>query len=222
MSTVKIRDVDSITLKLLKSQPPALLIHATGHTLTGQYTSIALNPRIYVRPPADGIWEFDFTGDPPTGIHDQLVTPVTADYEWKDVPATVKGIKIYSASNYKVVMLSQSNESKTLRKDIEVIKAEAWVNTQPVQPTPGGTLVVSLDYNSNNAGFHRLIPAHPQGINPKILLLELTDEPEMIFIFNPRHASYSQGLASVDQYTSVEIRYHGSNIATIEPIPVIS
>lgn len=106
--------------------------------------------------------------------------------------------------------------------DIQIIKAEAWVNTQPVQPTRGGTLIVSVDYNSNDPGFHNLQPAHPQGINPKILLLEITDSNEMIYIFNPRHNSYSQGLSTADQYTSIELIYNGKNVGSINHIPIIT
>lgn len=222
MSTVKVREVKSITLKLLKTNPPELLIHVLGDTLYGGFTGIKLEPYIYVKPPADGVWEFDMVGQPPTGIHDGVITPVTAEYIWKKIPKGLKGIKVHSASNYKTVMLKHSENGETLQKDIEIIKAQAWVNIQPIQQTKGGTLTVSIDYNSNNHGFHNLKRAAPQGINPKILLLELTDEPELIFIANPRHSSYSEGLSSIDQYTSIDILYHGSIVAAVTEIPVVS
>jgi hypothetical protein len=113
------------------------------------------------------------------------------------------------------------DENQT-KNEIQIIKAEAWVNTQPVQPTAGGTLIVHLNYNSNDHGVHSLRPAHPQGINPKILLLEITFSSEMIFITNPRHASYSQGLQSQDQYSSIEFIYKGKSVGSIEDITVVS
>ncbi len=106
--------------------------------------------------------------------------------------------------------------------DIQIIKAEAWANTQPVQPTQGGTLIVHVEYNSNQHGFHNLQPAVPQGINLKILLLEITDSTELIFIFNPRHNRYSQGLNTPDQYTSIDLIYKGKKVGTIAHIPIVS
>lgn len=111
-------------------------------------------------------------------------------------------------------------ENQPTQNQIQIIKAEAWVNTQPVQPTAGGTLIVHLDYNSNDHGFHNLQPAHPQGINSKILLLEITFSSEMIFITNPRHASYSQGLQTPDQYSSIEFIYKGEKVGSIDDIPM--
>lgn len=111
-------------------------------------------------------------------------------------------------------------ENQPTQNQIQIIKAKAWVNTQPVEPTAGGTLIVYLNYNSNDHGVHSLRPAHPQGINTEILLLEITFSSEMIFISNPRQASYSQGLQTQDQYSSIEFIYKGEKVGSINDIAV--
>jgi hypothetical protein len=223
MSTVKISKIDSVTITLIKTNPPSLLIVANGHTNTGGYKNVRLEPVVYIMPPADGIWEFNMVADAPTGIVNQLVTPVAAQYEWEKFPQGVRGVKVSGAANSKTALLGgPKTKGSPVLGSIQIIKAEAYVNTQPGQPTPGGTLTVSIGYNSNNHGFHALQPAVPQGKSNKILILEITDSNEMIFIFNPRHNDYSVGLQTPKQYTSIELMYEGKMVGSIKKIPVIS
>jgi hypothetical protein len=221
METVRILEISSLEVSLLKTNPPSLHIVAKGKNGNSNTTNIRLEPRVYIVPPPDGIWEFDFVGDRPQVV-DGVITPVSAEYNWKHFPESVKGIKVYASINSKVALLSKKDKAPSTLSKIELLSAEAWVDTQPIQPTAGGTLHVNITYNSNNPGFHGLRPAVPQGINPKILILEITDSPEMIFIFNPRHNSYSQGLSKSNQYSSIELVYEGETIGTIKKIPIIS
>ncbi len=222
MSTIKVSKIDSVTLTLIKTNPPSLLITANGHNNDGGYKNIRLEPVVYVAPPADGIWEFEMIADAPAAVF-HIVTPVAAQYEWEKFPAGVKGVKVSGAGNSKVALLSDpKTKGSPAPGSIQIITAEAYVNTQPVQPTPGGTLIVNIAYNSNNHGFHSLQPAVPQGVNGKILILEITDSNEMIFIVNPRHNTYSVGLQTPTQYTSIELIYEGKMVGSIQKIPVIA
>ncbi|EHQ26250.1 hypothetical protein [Mucilaginibacter paludis] len=213
MSMEKVAKIESVIATLSKTNPPTLLIEAKGYTNTGGFTNITLSPFVYKKAPANGIWEFDMVADAPVGEANQLVTPVTAHYEWKEYSIAVRGIKVYSASN-SITIIPGKPETKTqpVQLGIQVIKAEAWVKHTKF----GSTLVVSIKYNSNNHGFHTLHPMVPQGINPRILLLEITDSNEMIYIFNPRNNSYSQGLDTPGQYSSIEIFHEGELITTID------
>jgi len=223
MDTRAIYDVESVSLSILKTNPPSLLIQATGHTLSTGWTDIKLNKRIYVTEPANGIWEFDLVGTPPAGVSAPLIMPVAAEFTWKDFPASVKGIKVYSASNYKTTLLNRNKPKPPVTDPgIQIINFDAWVDMQPIQPTPGGTLIVSLDYNSNDYGFHNLVQMSPQGINPQILMLELTYASELIYIQNPRHNNYSQNLNKTNQYTSIELHYGGEKIRSINDIPIVA
>ena len=101
-----------------------------------------------------------------------------------------------------------------------VIKAEAWVDTMPIQPTTGGTLHISLEYNGNGAR-GVLNKAKPQGFNQKILLLDLVYSNESIFITNPQTSEYTEELNQSNQYESIVINFEGSELTVIKNIPII-
>lgn len=99
----KIFSVDSIDLALNKSNPPTITVTATGTASTSGWKNFALVP-LWNRtnPPVNGVYEFSFEGEPPTGIVLQVLTPtgpvsytLSAD-ETKDA----KRFVIYAASNY--------------------------------------------------------------------------------------------------------------------------
>lgn len=103
---------------------------------------------------------------------------------------------------------------------IKIISAEAWVDTQPIQPTLGGTLHVVVTFDGQGAqGF--LEKKIPQGINPNILLLELNFSPNRILIPNPQEVKYTEGLETSNQYSSIEIFDEENIVAEINNIPII-
>jgi hypothetical protein len=104
MKTVKVEFVESVSADLIKTNPPGLVIIAKGENSNNNYTNIRLEPRVYFVPPADGIWEFDMIGEVPP-ITDGIMAKVTAEYEWKDIPKDIKGIKVYALRNDKVIKL---------------------------------------------------------------------------------------------------------------------
>ncbi len=105
---------------------------------------------------------------------------------------------------------------------IKIEHAEAWVDTMPMQPTPGGTLHVHVELISDNHGRHFLVKKVPQGINPAELLLEIKVSPLEIYISNPQNLTYTEGLTKPKQYNAVEIFFEGNSVAVIDDIPVIS
>ncbi|QUJ68354.1 hypothetical protein KDD30_04275 [Photobacterium sp. GJ3] len=65
----KIFEVSHVELALMKSHPPQLGIRAHGFTTTLGWENARLVPFVYVMPPADGIYEFDFVATPPADRH---------------------------------------------------------------------------------------------------------------------------------------------------------
>lgn len=218
METKKVHTIESVSLSLIKTNPPSVLITVKAENLNSNYTNIRLEPFIYIHPPLNGVWEFTMVGDVPP-ITDNLITRVGATLEWH-APKDAKGVKVYGETNSKTALLfGNGGTHSTTTSGIHVIKAEAVIDAEPMKPPI--TLNVNLTYNSNNHGFHNLKMASPQGINPKVLLLVLTDEPEDIFITNPRHAAYSKELTETNQYSSIQILHEGNSIATINHIPIL-
>lgn len=94
----------------------------------------------------------------------------------------------------------------------------AWVNLMPPLPTPGGTLHVTGEVDTHSTKFAFLKRAEPQGINPKILILDLMVQAGIVPAKNPQRVHYTEALKEKQQYTSVEIRYEGKVIAEIDHI----
>jgi hypothetical protein len=67
---------------------------------------------IYVVPPADGIYEYDFVAKPPAGVHTQVLTPITAHAVRKDIPKELKGVRVIAATNKKQATLKQPPAQK--------------------------------------------------------------------------------------------------------------
>ena len=83
-------------------RPGSVLICARGRVGTRGWTNAMLTPRVYIRPPANGIWEVDFTARRPRGIVAQVVTPIAARRSWS-APRNLRGIRIVGRANSIVV-----------------------------------------------------------------------------------------------------------------------
>lgn len=85
-----------------------LYVAATGRTRTSGWSNVALAPRYYVYPPADGIWDFDLVGDPPIGIVLNVLTPVAAADSFGR-PPWLKGVRVHAESGSKEADLDRAD-----------------------------------------------------------------------------------------------------------------
>ncbi len=94
-----IQVVDTIDfLGIAKSRPPLLIVGATGRTRTSGWRNGRLIPREYATEPPDGIQDFDFVADPPSGIVLPYLAQILASHV--DIaPSWLRGIRIHSATN---------------------------------------------------------------------------------------------------------------------------
>ena len=95
----------------------------------------------------------------------------------------------------------------------------AWINQEPLQPTNEGTLHVTGEVDSHSTKFAVLRKKNPQGINEKILLLEIKLYSGIIPVNNPQLLHYSEELEST--YSSIEIFYGSQKVTQIADIPVV-
>ncbi len=105
-------------------------------------------------------------------------------------------------------------------KGVQTENWYAWYNTMP----PGPTLLIAIgDVQVGNPGVLAILKSHvPQGINPKILLLDLTlvQKPgQWPQIVTTAHAWYHEQ-AQVGTYASVSILCEGEIIADIPSIDI--
>jgi hypothetical protein len=93
----RVYKVDSVDLTLEKSNPPNLVVAATGRVRTSGWT----NARLVMRGsgPKDGVYEFDFVARPPTGNALQVILPVVATHVIEKVGNDVKGVRVFSETN---------------------------------------------------------------------------------------------------------------------------
>lgn len=91
--------VDSVELSTTKKDPPQLMIRARGIVRTGGYTNGTLIEIEYVHPPEDGIWEYNFVADPPSGPSTAALTPIEADAVRESIPEGLKGIRVTGETN---------------------------------------------------------------------------------------------------------------------------
>jgi hypothetical protein len=91
--------VDSVELSTIKTEPPQLQIVAHGTVRTGGYTNGTLIEIVYIQPPEDGIWEYDFVADPPSGPSTDALTPIQAETIRSSIPDGLKGIRVRGETN---------------------------------------------------------------------------------------------------------------------------
>ncbi len=94
----RIMDVKSAHAVIVKTNPPGLVVDASGEVPTAGWTNIRLEPFFYIVPPADGIWDVDFSGDAPTGMVAQVILPVSASITLP-APKWLKGVRVHAAQN---------------------------------------------------------------------------------------------------------------------------
>lgn len=95
-----IYEVVSVSLRIQKTNPLTLVIDAAGNVVTSKWKNGTLNPHVYIAPPQDGIYGFDFVADEPTGITLQVISPIQATpNSWKGFPSDLKGVKINAEKN---------------------------------------------------------------------------------------------------------------------------
>jgi Peptidase inhibitor I78 family len=75
----RIPSVDSVTIHILKSNPPQIAVSAIGKVPTSGWSNPALGAWFYIVAPKDGIQDFDFYADAPSGIVLPVVLPITAE-----------------------------------------------------------------------------------------------------------------------------------------------
>jgi hypothetical protein len=98
--------VDSVQVATLESKPPQFAITANGKVPSSGWTQPELTQWFYVVPPQDGIQDYDFVAQPPSGIVLPVVTPISVfhpdprdprHYWGKGKP--LKGVRIHAREN---------------------------------------------------------------------------------------------------------------------------
>ncbi len=93
----RISQVNEVELQILESNPPQLLIYSKGMASSSGWGNPQLVP--LKKKPTNGVYEFEFVADPPTGIVLPVLTPIRAVFHMKEIPTDLKGVIVHSATN---------------------------------------------------------------------------------------------------------------------------
>ncbi len=97
----KIYEITDVQLAILKSEPPMLSITASGNVTTRGWSNPLLIPYVYIVSPEDGMYEFDFSTNRPTGMVIQAISPIAASTILEEIPKELKGVRIHASVNAK-------------------------------------------------------------------------------------------------------------------------
>ena len=113
-TTAKISEVSQVTASLLEipGTSKILLIGARGYVSDNGWDNGRLIPYVYITPPADGIWDFDFVATRKPGPHIQILTPIFAFKSVSGPPSWVRGVRVHSSTNKKEVLFSKEFDLK--------------------------------------------------------------------------------------------------------------
>jgi hypothetical protein len=76
-----------------------LRIQAVGIVPTAGWSDPRLDPRVYIDPPQDGIYEFDFVAERPDDYAAEVITPVSAELVLEHLPPDFAGVRVCASSN---------------------------------------------------------------------------------------------------------------------------
>lgn len=82
-----------------KRLPPEVSIVAEGIVRTLGWTNGRLEPYVYVQPPPDGIYDFDFVATPPSGPAGDALSPITSKEYTMPKPENFRGVRIHAEIN---------------------------------------------------------------------------------------------------------------------------
>src|SRR6266566_9033787 len=101
MNKEVIYEVDSVTIMYIKRNPPEYHIDAIGKTSSAGWSKPQLSAVVNVQAPPDGIYDYNFVADPPSGVSTQVLTPISAQGVLEKMPKGFCGVRVHAASNKK-------------------------------------------------------------------------------------------------------------------------
>jgi hypothetical protein len=107
MSQRKVLEVKDVELSILRGNPPRLNIIAHGTVPTPGWTEAELSAYVYVTPPPDGIYDFDFVAKPSEKMAVQVIAPIVGAHIIENIPSGLRGVRVHAASNIKEVLLGE-------------------------------------------------------------------------------------------------------------------
>ncbi|MGC2238194.1 MAG: hypothetical protein WA584_18720 [Pyrinomonadaceae bacterium] len=95
----QVYEVKDAQIAINKRLPPEVSIIAEGVVRTLGWTNGRLEPYVYVQPPPDGIYDFDFVATPPSSPAGDALSPITSKEYKMPMPENFRGVRIHAETN---------------------------------------------------------------------------------------------------------------------------
>jgi hypothetical protein len=127
-----------------------LTIASSGTVTTSGWCCGELQPRVYIHPPVDGVWDWDFVATAPTGIVLNVISPIAAQTDPFMPPDWMRGVRVHAATN----VLEQASPLASALKSDAVVQRDPgdvfpWVVagevSKPVMQSASSTEASQLD-----------------------------------------------------------------------------
>jgi hypothetical protein len=105
MSDALVKEVSSIKFEILNKQRRSLKITVVGQTASNGWEKPSLELKAPHDAPYDGIYEFDFKGQAPEALLNDMLQSLVAVYTWKNHPKDLRGVRIIAEGNSILKML---------------------------------------------------------------------------------------------------------------------
>lgn len=137
----------TVDVNSYKTQPPLLVISSSAEMPHDGHLRAFLIQRVYVAPPADGIWDFDLIAEYPDNIvfADVLTVAIAEPFSWKNFPQEVKGVRVHGSLNDKTALISEESEVQLSGGSGNLIRALLAPNFTVSTMVENGTLTFFLD-----------------------------------------------------------------------------
>lgn len=99
-----IHRISRAELQTMESYPLQYRLRASGMAPSAGWSLPELRARPLLRPPADGIYDYEFVARPPQGMAAQVLTPIEAATPIT-LPRGAQGVRVHSRTNAEVVPL---------------------------------------------------------------------------------------------------------------------
>ena len=108
MNAELIYEVDSVTITYIKKNPAQYRVDARGKTKTAGWSGPRLSAVVYVQVPPDGIYDFNFVAEPPSGASPQVLAPISTQCVLEKMPKGFCGVRMHATSNTKEAVLEST------------------------------------------------------------------------------------------------------------------
>jgi hypothetical protein len=126
MAKRQILSVENMTLLLVRTDPAQLHITAQGFVSSSGWSNSALvliDEKSELSP--DGVLDFNFIAEPPSGISLPVITPSTASFVWTKEASRVVAVRVVARTNEKTELVNNP-----------IFKTFAFGEETPVFPRP--------------------------------------------------------------------------------------